>query len=268
MHLILLRDLFSIVLAGLMVLIVVYAVSIARLTRWTINADRDPVPLDPLANPFPGGIGEHFDQVQADLQTEGFEPVADYALPDLVANGAAFARMFVNRAQQEVARGTAICLKHPMVGWKLRRTSCQFETSFSDGTGLMTTNSLAPRMLPPPPEFRGSIRVDVRDVARLRRIHQKVVERFANGRSKEFVFETRFTGDALRYHAWVAGVPNAFNPLRVLLSSRKDRRPATNAQRCDRGRGLPPTTRPTGFGQATGTQGQAAAARIGCLRVE
>jgi hypothetical protein len=211
MHLILLRDLFSIVLAGLMVLIVVYAVSIARLTRWTINADRDPVPLDPLANPFPGGIGEHFDQVQADLQTEGFEPVADYALPDLVANGAAFARMFVNRAQQDVARGTAICIKHPMVGWKLRRTSCQFETSFSDGTGLMTTNSLAPRMLPPPPEFRGSIRVDVRDVARLRRIHQKVVERLANGRSKEFVLETRFTGDALRYHAWVAGVPNAFN---------------------------------------------------------
>ncbi len=211
MHLILLRDLFAIVLTGLMMLIVVYAVSIARLTRWTINADRDPVPFDPRANPFPTAIGAHFDQVQAELQTEGFEPVADYALPDLVANGAAFARMFVNLAQQEVARGTAICIKHPIAGWKLRRTSCQFETSFSDGTGLMTTNSLAPRMLPSPPEFRGSIRVDVRDVARLRRIHQKVVERLANGRSKEFVFKTRFAGDPLRYHAWVAAVPNAFN---------------------------------------------------------
>jgi hypothetical protein len=180
----------------------VMAVCVVKAKSRSLKVEQKPVFVNPSANPFPTEIAEHFDRVQRELQAEGFEPVADYALPDTVPNGVGFARMFVNWSQQEVASATAVCLKRPVTGWQLRQAAFHFSTNFADGTGITTTNNAGPRMLPPPRAVQGFRFTTIHDVSRLRRIHQAIVNQFSQGRVKEFVFETRFSGDPLRYHVW------------------------------------------------------------------
>jgi len=175
-------------------------VVIAKARRSKVG--QPPVLVDPYANPFPTEIAEHFDRVQSGLRAEGFEPVADYALPDTMPNAVGFARMFVNRSQQEMANASAVCLKRAVTGWQLRQVTFHYSTSFADGTAIVTASNRGPRMLPPPTTIQGFRFPAIHDVARLHRIHQALVNRFSRGREKEFVFETRFAGDPLRYHAW------------------------------------------------------------------
>jgi hypothetical protein len=184
--------------------VLAYVKAITRLMKLTVNVQKAPVPLDPNTNPFPTLIGEHFDRAQSGLRGQGFEPVADYALAEMIPNAAGFARMFVNRAEKEVARGVATCFRHPVSGWSLRQASCHFETMFVDGTGIVTSNTAGPRMLPRSAEVQRFVFADIRDVARLHPLHQAIVARFADGRVKELVFETRCGGDPMRYHAWSA----------------------------------------------------------------
>jgi hypothetical protein len=120
-----------------------------------------------------------------------------------VARGLGFARLFANRETQEVARALATCWNSRTAGWQLRTSNFHFETNFDDGTFLVTANSTHPTFVPPRPDAQSFRFPGFDDPARLHRIHSQLVDRFAGLRRKEFVLESRFRGDVIKYQRWV-----------------------------------------------------------------
>jgi hypothetical protein len=164
-----------------------------RRTQW-LAMDAEIQPIDP-AQRQPERVEAYLKRVAEVLRLEGFEVLGDYALANFTERVAAINRVLANRATRTSASVIVSFLKNKAGVWDMNQTVIAFRTDFADGSQLVTSNFKLINAVPPKPEVRTCSFVRFRNPQVLAEIHDAILDRYYEGKRRDWPLDTRFGGD-------------------------------------------------------------------------
>jgi hypothetical protein len=189
----------AIVLAGLLVY-VGFPVAIRRGLKQAAEPQLIPFPLDHPS--LPKDVAGAFQIVIDQLRPVGFEPITGLALPNATARVRSIVYFLVNRQANDVALATVIYSAASPTAPLRKQFSVEFVSHFRSGRRHNTNNGRQLDIFPPWPMRTINQFPEVTGAARLYRLHQALVARFALG-AKVFRLDEEFQGDvAAALNAW------------------------------------------------------------------
>jgi hypothetical protein len=83
--------------------------------------------------------------------------------------------------------------------WEINQTVIAFRTEFADGSQLVTSNFKLINAVPPKPGARTCTFIRFRNPQVLAEIHEAIVDRYYEGKRRDWPLDTRFGGDATAF---------------------------------------------------------------------
>jgi hypothetical protein len=160
-------------------------------------------PVDP-AQRRPQDADDFFRSGSDSLTGHGFELLGDHAIPNMTERVAGVSRLFVNRSQRALATLLVSFRKDKNGVWRINAMSTIIRTDFADGRSLRTSNIALLQFRPSKPMIRGYRFVKIRDSATLHRVHEAIIERQFDGKTKDLLLDAKFGGDDMRFIRWQA----------------------------------------------------------------
>ncbi len=168
-----------------------------RRTHW-LATDVESQPIDSNQRQ-PEKVEAYLKRVAEALRPEGFEVVGDYALTNFTNRVAGLNRILVNRAKRTAASVIINFLQKKSGEWEINQSVIAIRTDFADGSQLITSNFKLINAVPPRPEVRTYRFVRVRNPQILVGIHEAMLDRFHDGKRRDFPLDSRFGGDATAF---------------------------------------------------------------------
>jgi hypothetical protein len=173
-----------------------------RKTHW-FAANPEMRPIDPAVR-IPPQVKEFLKRADEPLCAVGYEPLGDHANTNFAQRVAGTTRLFVNRGKRTMASVIVTYVKNREGIWKINQPVIGFRTDFDDGFVLFTSNAGPLNARPHEPTIRSYRFVEIQDPEALNRIHEAIVERFFNLKTRDLVLDSKFNGDATRFKQWQA----------------------------------------------------------------
>jgi hypothetical protein len=171
--------------------------------NFRLAASPDIRPVDP-AQRRPQDADDFFRSGHDSLTGHGFELLGDHAIPNMTERVAGISRLFVNRSQRALANLLVSFRKDKNGAWRIQAMSTIIRTDFADGRSLRTSNIALLNFRPSKPAIRGYRFVKIRDPATLHRVHEAIIERQFDGKTKDLLLDSKFGGDYMRFVRWQA----------------------------------------------------------------
>ena len=186
-----------IISVGLLIPYVLGPMLVRTLTRWPAHPEIDP--YEPKDEVLPAQIGTFFEDVATALAREGYAHETWLIQRGMVQHTVSRMRVFVNEREQATAIAYAIISDDPRASQFV--SYLDVITHRRDGRHRLTNNAPRPSPYPPVPQRELEMFPQVRDPARLARLHRALCAR--DGRPaplpEEFRQDTkRFAADAVR----------------------------------------------------------------------
>jgi hypothetical protein len=201
------RDVVEMIVAACAFLLIVgtrYVLAPLRFRRSHYLAGSPEIrPLD-AAQRLPPDVEEFFKKEEGALRSCGFEPLGDHAITNLTKRVAGNARLFVNHPKRTLATLLVTYLKTKKEVWQINKKSMVFRTDFADGCSLHTSNVALLHIRPPRPTMHGYRFIRIIDPAALHRVHEAIIERLFERKTRDLVLDSKFDGDHIRFARWQA----------------------------------------------------------------
>ena len=178
---------------GLLIPYVLGPLLVRALTRWPAHPELEP--YNPKDEGTPAQIGTFFDDVGAALAREGYSHEVWLIQRGLVQHTVSRMRVFVNEREESAAIAYAVISDDPRAAQFV--SYIDFITYRRDGGHRLTNNAPRPSPYPPVPQRELEMFPQVRDPARLARLHRALCAR--DGRPAPLPAE--FRDDPMSYAA-------------------------------------------------------------------